>query len=157
MQFYVVRHGIAVQAADHDGPDETRPLTPEGFRRVVEVARGLAALGAKPRVLLTSPLLRAVQTAEALSSVLQTVRIEKTAILTPDADPELALAEVRRKPDREIMFVGHLPHLDLLIAAALGVSDPVTRLKKCGAACLELDAAGGRLVWLVEPKLLRQR
>ncbi|HSD65172.1 MAG TPA: histidine phosphatase family protein, partial [Vicinamibacteria bacterium] len=63
MQLLIIRHAIAAERGTPGIPDEERPLTPEGETKFREVAKGLARLVARPDALLTSPLLRARQTA----------------------------------------------------------------------------------------------
>jgi len=65
MHLYLIRHGIALDREDPNCPPDTeRPLTPKGLKRSHAAARGLRALGIKPNAVLTSPWLRAAQTAE---------------------------------------------------------------------------------------------
>ena len=65
MILYLVRHGIAVDRTDPKSPPEPeRPLTARGVQKTRSAALGLRALGAKPDVLITSPYVRAAQTAE---------------------------------------------------------------------------------------------
>ncbi|MBZ5503735.1 MAG: histidine phosphatase family protein [Acidobacteriia bacterium] len=67
MILYVVRHGIAVDRGGHGAPAEAeRPLTPEGVQKTHTAALGLRALGAKPGAVITSPYVRAAQTAPTL-------------------------------------------------------------------------------------------
>src|SRR6202012_5881267 len=71
MRIYLVRHGIAIDREDPDCPSEAeRYLTPKGIQRTRQAARGLRELGVKPAALLTSPLVRAVQTGEIFCDVL---------------------------------------------------------------------------------------
>ncbi len=174
MRLLLVRHGIAAERPEHDGPDATRPLTAAGRKKTREAAAGLAALGLAPRVVLSSPLVRARETAALVAAALDVSDVRETEALEPGADPFLLLAELARLPgadpgggrdDEEdadlVAAVGHLPHLDALIAHALAPGlPPVTSLKKAGAALLELPAVrpaggGARLCWLLEPRQLR--
>lgn len=162
MRLVIMRHGIAVEAAAHDGPDATRPLTPAGVRKTERGARGLAVLGAAPGRIVSSPLVRAVQTAEIVAKILQPGSLERAAALQPEADPRLVLDELAALAgtDDEVLLVGHLPHLDRLIAHAVHRRiPPFTSLGKAGAACLELDPARpgtAVLRWLLEPRALRK-
>src|ERR1700733_5168555 len=70
MQLYLIRHGIAVDREDPNCPPDTeRPLTPKGRKRSHAAALGLRALDVKPDAVLTSPWLRAAQTAEIFCKV----------------------------------------------------------------------------------------
>src|SRR5689334_2900287 len=64
MELYFLRHGIAADTGPEDSGDAGRPLTEEGIDKLKEAARGLRRLGVRPDVLLSSPLVRARQTAE---------------------------------------------------------------------------------------------
>ena len=71
MRLYLMRHGIAIDREDPDCPtEEERYLTSKGIDRTRSAAHGLAELKVKPAVLLTSPLVRAVQTGEIVCEVL---------------------------------------------------------------------------------------
>jgi len=162
MRLYIVRHGIAVDREDPDCPAEAeRHLTDEGMLRTREAMRGLRAAGARPAAMLTSPYVRAAQTAEIAAEVfeLDPKRIRATDALLPAADPKRILAELARSKADEVACFGHAPHVDELIAAAVGAGGAFTELKKAGAACLdfgEVRAGGGVLVGLYPAGLLRK-
>src|SRR5260370_10145207 len=70
MRLYLMRHGIAIDREDPDCPAEPeRYLTPKGIQRTRAAARGLRAMRVKPTTLLSSPYVRAVQTAQIFSEV----------------------------------------------------------------------------------------
>jgi phosphohistidine phosphatase len=163
MQLYIVRHGIAI---DREAPkcpaDPERYLTEEGIEKTKEVAKGVAALGVTADLLLTSPYVRASQTAEIFAHALDYPRqkIRKTDLLLPGGEPSLLLRELSRDKQASSVFVfGHAPQLNELIAAALGLKNHITSLKKAGVALIELkriSPPSGQLVWLAPPKLLRK-
>ncbi len=161
MLLYLMRHGPAVNREDPDcPPDAERPLTREGAQRTRQAALGLRRLGVKPQVILSSPLLRALQTAEAVAEVLglPKEKIRRTAVLEPEADPAEFLKEIARLTSDETLCAGHAPNLDELIAHAVGARVPFTSLKKAGVACLGFEpgaSARGSLLWLYPPKVLR--
>lgn len=162
MLLYLVRHGIAIDREDPNCPPEAeRHLTAKGMARTRETARGLRALGIQPKAALTSPYLRALQTAEIVCEEIELSpgRLKRTPALLPEAAPPELLRELKKVNAQEVICFGHAPNMDLVIAHALGASRPVTELKKAGAACLELEslAAGhGALLWVVTPKMLRK-
>jgi phosphohistidine phosphatase len=160
MLLYVVRHGIAISSDDPAcPPDRERALTEKGTLRTTEAARGLRRLGVRPRDILTSPLRRAVETARIVARALRVprARVHETAALEPASPAAAILGEVRRLRADSVLVVGHAPNLDLVIGAAVTAEgEPVTELKKVGAACVELDRGRGRIVWVVEPKALRR-
>ena len=162
MQLYVVRHGIAVAHEDpRCPPDPERYLTEEGVEKTKEVAKGMAAMGVSADLILTSPYVRAAQTAEIFASALDysKQKIRQTDLLLPGAEPSLLFRELARSKQASSVFVfGHAPQLDDVIATALGSKKHVTSLKKCGVALIELKRVSppiGTLIWLATPKILR--
>src|SRR5262252_8357505 len=163
MLLYLVRHGIAIDREDPKCPAEAeRYLTEEGIKKTREVARGAAALAEKPDLFLSSPYVRALQTAELFSSAFKYPKhkIRKTNLLLPGSDIGALFRELAKNKDAECVFCfGHAPHLDEVIAAVLGCKRDATSLKKAGVACLELRRVAppsGTLVWLATPKLLKK-
>jgi phosphohistidine phosphatase len=162
MLLFLVRHGIAIGREDPRCPPEAeRFLTTQGLRKTREVAEGAAALGLPAGPMVSSPYVRAVQTAEIFASALGLPRreIRCTELLLPGAEPRLFFRELEKLNETEAVYgFGHAPHLDSLIAVALGIKKSVTRLKKGGMACLELSRtapSSGELLWVATPRMLR--
>jgi phosphohistidine phosphatase len=167
MHLYIVRHGIAIDREDPKCPsDPERFLTADGLKKTREVAEGFAALSDPPKLFLSSPYVRALQTAEIFAEALKhsKSKIEKSEHLLPGAEPaaffrELARELSRRKSADSAVCFGHAPQLDELIAFALGSKRDVTALKKAGAACIELTRVYppvGTLIWVMPPRALRK-
>jgi phosphohistidine phosphatase len=163
MQLYIVRHGIAIDREDPKcPPDPERYLTDEGDEKTKQVAKGVAALQAGVDLLLSSPYVRANQTAEIFAQALDYPRqkIRRTDLLLPGAEPSLLFRELAKEKQASSVFLfGHAPQLDDIIATALGSKRHVTALKKAGVALIELKRVSppiGQLVWLATPKLLRR-
>ena len=163
MQLYIVRHGIAIDREDPKCPsDPERYLTGEGVEKTKEVAKGLAKIADTADLLLTSPYVRAVQTAEIVADQLDypKQKIRKTDALLPGAEAQQLFRELAKDKNQSTVFVfGHAPHLDELIATAVGVKHHISALKKAGVALIELTRLvppSGQLVWLATPKLLRK-
>jgi phosphohistidine phosphatase len=163
MEIYVVRHGIAIDREDPKcPPDPERYLTEEGIEKTKRVAAAVAALGASPDLLLSSPYVRAMQTAEIFASALDysKQKIRRTDLLLPGTEPSLLFRELAKDKQTSTLFVfGHAPQLDDIVAAALGSKHHVTSLKKAGVALMELKRVSppnGQLVWLATPKVLRR-
>jgi phosphohistidine phosphatase len=158
---YVMRHGIAHPRTDPDcPPDPKRALTAQGKARTRAVAHGLRVLKVRPAIILTSPYLRALQTAEIVAKVmgLKAGSIVETEALLPMADPAALYRELAQRGEREVLCAGHAPNVDALIAQALGTASPVTALKKAGVACLRLDALAppaAEILWSVPGRVLR--
>jgi phosphohistidine phosphatase len=163
MLLYVVRHGIAIDREDPKCPaDPERYLTEEGTEKTRQVAKGLAATGATPDLFLSSPYVRAHQTAEIFAHALDYAKqkIRRTDLLLPGAEPSLLFRELAKdKQSSSVFLFGHAPQLDDIIATALGAKHHVTSLKKAGVALLELKRVSppsAVLAWLAPPKLLRK-
>jgi phosphohistidine phosphatase len=159
MILYLVRHGIAVDRTDPKCPPEAeRPLTARGVQKTRSAALGLRAMGAKPEVMITSPFVRAAQTAEifaeALGFAVDKIRVNES--LKPAGNPAEIIKEITHLRAKEVACFGHAPHLDLTIAHLAGARTPFTELKKAGVACFEQSGHGGwSLLWVLTPKALR--
>jgi phosphohistidine phosphatase len=160
MQLLIIRHAIAVDRGAPGIPDEERPLTPEGEEKFREVAKGLARVVDRPAALLTSPLLRAKQTAAIAAAAWGRIEPEDTPALASGSFEALAAALARHPDDATVAVVGHEPYVSALLARLLGSRhDDRLAFKKGGAALVEVPgrlAGGGRLVWFLPPKVLRR-
>lgn len=163
MDLYLVRHAIAVERGDPAYPwDDDRPLTPDGIHKFRLAARGLARLDVRPARILSSPLIRARQTAEIVRDALAPhLDIDVVAGLKPGSSYADTLGALDDLHDRSIAVVGHEPHLSgfasFLIGAPKGASAVLLRK---GATALvtfpDVPAAGlGTLEWLMQPGMLR--
>lgn len=162
-RLYLFRHGIAADPGDPAYPnDPDRPLTEEGRRKTAAAAEGFAELEPQVSLVLSSPYLRALETAAIVMKALELSRdkLKTTDALIPSAEPQLLFTELSRAGASEVLCAGHAPNLDLVLAYALGVKGrAVTSLKKAGAAALEITSwknGQGRLLWLLPPKTLRE-
>jgi phosphohistidine phosphatase len=163
MELYIVRHGIAIDREDPKCPaDPERFLTEEGIEKSRQAAKGVAEIASVPDLILTSPYLRALQTAELFADVLEYSRnkIRKSDLLLPGAEPMQLFRELAKDKELSSVFVvGHAPHLDDMLATAIGTKHHISALKKSGVAYVELKRLvppSGELVWLATPKLLRK-
>ena len=163
MELYIVRHGIAVDREDPKcPPDPERFLTDEGTEKTRQVAKGMAEVASIPDLILSSPYVRAFQTAKIFAEELEYAKhkIRKTDLLLPGAEPLQLFRELAKDKELSSVFVfGHAPHLDDLLATAIGTKHHITSLKKAGVAFVELKRLvppSGELVWLATPKLLRK-
>jgi phosphohistidine phosphatase len=175
MLLYLVRHGIAVDRtpqggvrggshAHHTGhepiPDAERPLTLRGRKRSSAAAEGLRALGAKPGAMLSSPLVRAEQTAKLFAQVFDFAadEIRLTDALKSSSVPADLLREIGKLGAQEVMCFGHEPHLSHVIAYILHARATGTELRRAGVACFEMKTLAppsGLLVGLYSAKALR--
>ena len=138
MQLYIVRHGIAIDREDPKCPaDPERFLTEEGLEKTADVAGGVARISETPDLMLTSPYVRAWQTAELFADALDYPRqkIRKTDALLPGAEPQQLLRELAKDKQLSSAFVfGHAPNLDDLLATTLGSKQHISSLNNAVVA-----------------------
>ena len=162
MDCVLLRHGIAVERDEWEGSDADRPLTERGKKRVIQVATGLKRLGVKPTDVLSSPLIRAIETAKIAHHSLQvSSAVQIVDALLPDAAPARLLSILHNLPAEScVLCVGHEPHLGMLASVML-VGKPSTAFpfKKAGACLIELPVHAkpghGILRWWMPPSQLR--
>lgn len=162
MDCVLLRHGIAVEREEWDGTDDDRPLTERGAKRVSQVAAGLMWLEVQPTYIFSSPLIRALETADLIQSSLSIPSaIKRVEELLPDANPERLLAVFRDLPPEAcVLCVGHEPHLGLTASVMLtGKPSAAFPFKKAGACLIEFapppKIGRGVLRWWLEPGQLR--
>lgn len=131
MRLYLVRHG---EAASGD-PDELRPLTAEGRAQARALGERLAAEGVRIDALLTSPLLRARESAAELAALLD-VEAEADDRLRPGATLELVREAIAGRGDT-VLVVGHQPDCGKIAAAVTGTEPE--RVAPASVLALELD------------------
>lgn len=159
MKLLLVRHAIAVPAGTPDIPDDERPLTKRGRKRFRKAARGLARIVPPPDLLLTSPLPRALETAEIAAGAWGGVIPTPEPLLAAGQAADLIAALAARDAEDVVALVGHEPGISKLLAHLLGGTAECLPFKKGGAALLAMEPAeSGRahLVWFLPPRLLRK-
>lgn len=150
MEIYLVRHAEALERND-SLPDEARYLTDKGRKQASKQARRLKKL-IDPELILFSPLVRAVQTAELLA-----VKAGKKAVmaahqcLAPGGEVEAVITMIRKSAKlKSVILVGHEPQLSLIAARMLGY-EHVNALSKGGCLALSWKAekqdAHARFEW----------
>lgn len=160
IELYLIRHAIAEERGEQWPDDSKRPLTASGNKRMRSAAKGLAKSGVELDVILTSPLVRARQTAEIVAAAQRLApSIVSIAALAPGGRYGDLMGELKRYARRErIALVGHEPDLGALAGRLAGLRRSI-EFKK-GAVCrIDVDAvpptARGLLRWLVPPAMLR--
>ena len=153
MQLYFLRHG----EADWPGwtkPDDERPLTDFGKKEARQVAKFLNCLKVKPDLIVSSPLPRALQTAEAAAEQLKTKLCQDEAL-----EPGFGIGELstvlKQHGSKVLMLVGHEPDFSSVISALTG---GFVKMSKAGVALIDIDpeTEKGRLLWLFPPKFARK-
>ena len=157
---YLVRHGLAAERGSEFPNDDERPLTSEGIERLRVQALGLRELNVRFDRVLTSPLVRAAQTAEIVAAGLGCAAPLVTVdALRPAGRYDALLAALGRLGrDRSVALVGHMPSIGEFAARLIGASEPLP-FKKGGVCCIEADtlppSGAGQLLWFVPPRALR--
>jgi phosphohistidine phosphatase len=161
VRLYLVRHAIAFERDADKWPDDAkRPLTHKGIARMREVVDGLLELKVEIELVVTSPLVRAKQTADVIIAGLpEAPELVVSEAMSPSGSPSaVAEALAHYTKLKSIALVGHEPSLGELGAWLLGAKNPLT-LKKGGVACIDMPTlplvGPGQLVWLATPKMLR--
>jgi phosphohistidine phosphatase len=159
-ELYLIRHGIAEERGDAWPDDSKRPLTVEGTSRLRKSARGLLRLGVTFDVILTSPLVRARQTADVVASIYDPrPHIVTAESLAPAAAFHALLTDLEKQARRtRIALIGHEPGIGELAARLAGCRHPL-EFKK-GAVCrIDVEAfpptGRGTLRWLLTPRIMR--
>lgn len=156
MKVYFLRHGIAVEPEAWSGGDFDRPLSREGCERVEREAKAIEALCLDLDCILTSPLVRARQTAKIVGERLGECRLIEDTRLAGDFDVDHLTAILSAYSDANaIMLVGHEPSMSTTIGRAIG--NARIEMKKAALAGVEFPHAGavkGALICLIPPKIL---
>jgi len=160
LKLFVMRHGPAEDRAD-SGMDSDRALTSSGRERVRAVARVLHELDEAPLLIVTSPLVRAVQTAEIVALVTKLSDREGTVVvrreLSPAGDGGPALvASLASEGSKRVMLVGHEPDLSELVATLAPSATP-SSFDKAMVVGLNVDPDGqrSRLRFVLDPRSLK--
>jgi phosphohistidine phosphatase len=162
MDLLIVRHAIAFDRDRHRWHDDAdRPLSPAGMRRARKAAAGLKKITQRPQRLLSSPLVRARQTAQILTEVAGWPAAEEVFELSPDEPALAVLALLGEDRSGVTAVVGHQPGLGHLLAACLlgGGGALAIEMKKNAVACVSFRgrprAGQAALAWLATPRMLR--
>lgn len=161
MTLYLLRHGIAAERGTGQyASDADRPLTPKGRRKLRRAATAMRAMELAFDVILSSPLVRARQTAELIAKALHCRhRLELTELLAPGASAEGLVRRLKQLKPQRVLLVGHEPDLSALASWLLTGGDELAiQFKKGGLCRLSTERLrSGRcasLDWLVTPSQL---
>jgi phosphohistidine phosphatase len=164
MELYLLRHGRAVERGESGFEDDSaRPLTPEGRRQLRQSCAALRKLKLRFDLILSSPLVRARQTAEIVAAEWRCRKqLGFSEKLRPGGDRKKLVAELNalKSAPEKILLVGHEPDLSGLISLLVtGRNGGGFALKKGGLARLDIETLrAGRcatLAWLLTPKLMQ--
>ena len=164
MDLYIIRHAIAQQLdKKNDFMDEKRSLTNEGRERMREVVKGLLKLGVELDLILTSPLVRALETADIVATAfgLSKKDVVPTDNLKPGASSDDLFAEIKKRAGVEsLALVGHQPDLGFIVSRIVQGNENLSIMLKKGSICSinvieTVPTLHGNLIWLLTPKQLR--
>lgn len=163
-ELYLMRHGIAVERSGAPLLDDTkRPLTPEGKQKMRDIAAGLVRIGFEVNWIVSSPLVRAVETAEIVGEALSAKPpLEFSDALRPGGSGEALIAFLAKRTNRpRVLVVGHEPDLGELAARLIGAGRSANMAFKKGGCCLITfnefpPKSPGRLMWWLPPRILRK-
>jgi len=155
------RHGPAVARGTPGIPEAERSLTAEGRKKTVLAARGLRRLNLGFDAIYTSPLVRAVQTAEILAHALDLSKPQAVELLHPGTSSRKMMAALSGLKSKTPLLVGHEPMISASLSLAIcGSTRGLLQVKKAGFALLQFDKsggpAGGTLALLLTPSALRK-
>jgi phosphohistidine phosphatase len=159
MRLLFIRHAIAV-VATAGMRDEDRPLTLEGEQRFRQTARVLARIAAKPRAILTSPHVRAQQTATLAAQAWGDTRPIVVPALAQGDWPAICVTLAAYDKDDTIALVGHESWISMITARFLGSRNHrAFDYRKGGVALVdaeELQSCKGTLLWFIPPRVFRR-
>jgi phosphohistidine phosphatase len=157
MYLHLLRHAHAGDSLAWDGPDAARPLSEKGRNQSERLGRFLAAQRFRPDLLITSPKVRAVETAEIVGRMLDaSIAVDDRLAGALDLPSVEAVLAAHGDPETAVL-VGHDPDFTDLLSALCGAAG--VEMRKGAFARIEIERplqpGTGTLRWLVPPDLLR--
>ena len=155
MRIYLLRHGIAADTS----PDFKRELTAEGREKLAAVLKIARRAEVEPELVVSSPLVRALQTGEIAREILRVeAPIHQTRALVPDAGPHQIWDELREMRNLDsVLLAGHEPLLSSLVAFLLDAPSLQVRMSKAALVAIEMEhfrgSPSGTLRWMLTPKV----
>lgn len=158
LELYLLRHAHAGDSSKWDGPDSERPLSPKGRRQAERLGSFLAERGFAPDAIVTSPKLRALQTAQLVGDALG-IAVSVDDRLAGPLEPDDVGDIAERVGGTSVVLVGHDPDFSDLCAALSGTEFLPMRKGTLARIDMALPVApgGGILRWLVPPELIAER
>lgn len=154
MELLVLRHGDA-ENTDSSG-DHARALVATGFEQAKQAGNFVRRYGCSPEIVLTSPVIRAWETAETFCHAAELDPPIRQPWLGCGMHPETAVAEILAfQSHQRVMVVGHEPDLSTLLEFLLGSASDTMLMEKGSLASLELNQScrRGRLLFLAPPEV----
>ncbi len=161
-ELFIMRHGAAALVDQAGGSDAERRLTPRGIRRLKTIARGLDRLDLGIERIVSSPVVRARETAQIVAQGLSLEdALEFSDVLETGASAEAVRRFLHGRAESRLLVIGHNPTLSDLVSRLIegDGSRPLIELKKGGVAALRGSAPTAKileLAWLATPRLFRR-
>lgn len=163
-ELYIMRHGLAVARGNVGFADDAkRPLQPEGKEKIREVADGLKRVGLELDWVVSSPLVRAEETAKIIAeSLASSAAVDICDAMRPGGSHEEVIAFLAKRPGRtRVLVVGHEPDLSELAARLIGAGSHANLGFKKGGCCMISfeefpPRSPGQLEWWLTPRLMRR-
>lgn len=162
MELFILRHAKAEERSEQFADDSKRPLTKEGIKTQRCVNKGMAALKLKFDFVLSSPYLRAKDTAQLVAKDLDTKLPRYSKHLAPDGELRALIEELteHHSSAKSILLVGHEPNLSQLVSQLVCGNDKLgLGLKKSGLCKLTVGELRygkcAKLEWVLTPKQLQ--
>ena len=160
MRLHLVRHGDAHPTGATWSGDDERPLSRKGHAEARRAGEALRLLGAEPDLVLTSPLVRARETAEDICEALGNGLVpEITDVLAPGADPDSLVGEIaiHHPGALEVVCTGHMPDLGYMGSYfGTGRASAPFHLKTGSLVRVDLADRESWLVWLLSPRVVKR-
>jgi phosphohistidine phosphatase len=159
MEIYLLRHGIA-EDRSASGRDADRRLTDDGRAKLRRVLERAHQAGVRPSLILSSPLRRALETAEIAAHELgYEGKIVRIAALTPDSSPQQLWEAIReQRSEAAVLLAGHEPLFSSTVAYMLGSTREMVHFRKGALVRIDVESTGptpaGVLEWLLTAKLV---
>lgn len=156
MELLLMRHADAV---DGYGNDFNRVLSDKGRKQAEKMGDWLKEIKMQPDIVITSPLIRAMETAKIVTDrfgARAAARTDERLACGMTPDDAASLIHETVNPGDTIMLVGHAPDLGILTSYLIGATEGTVEMRKSAIACLQVDRmgrAGSILRWLITPKL----
>lgn len=165
MKLLIIRHAKAEERPTtglFKKKDASRRLTDEGRKIMRKIAKALREIAPAIDMLVSSPLVRARETADIVADVFGLKNVSEQPLLAPDGDKQALINWLKEQPaEHTVAIVGHEPHLSSFASLLIGGKDEALLVLKKGASCLiefnDIPAPGaGKLSWLLQPAQLKK-
>jgi phosphohistidine phosphatase len=162
MEVYMLRHSDAVPRGTPGYPNDDRPLTEDGVKKFTEAAKAIAGLAGNFDVIISSPLIRALDSAKIAAEAAGYKKNIITSQYMIPGSPMRSLFNFLKEfnSKNKILLAGHEPHLGYLASLMIGIEEHVIEFKKGGMCRINISKfppeKPGVLVWHLTQKQLRE-